>query len=85
MSKYDIVLHQVHKGDLLQEVVRAYLHGANPSAMLGRIVDGMRRCATECPITSEASNIRLVADELAELRNKVQAQEDTKYSKVIRP
>lgn len=29
-------------GDLLSETVRAYLHSANPSALIGRILEGVR-------------------------------------------
>jgi hypothetical protein len=50
------------KGDLLQEVVRAYLHSGNPSALLDRIVRGVVEYRAESSGTKSIAEVSLEAD-----------------------
>jgi hypothetical protein len=53
-------------GDLLTEVVRAYLHGANPSVLLKRIKEGVEKYAKEVEQGSDEQELASqLADELA--------------------
>jgi hypothetical protein len=43
MSKSDIKLTPHSHGELLEEVVRAYLHTGNPSCLVSRVLSGIQK------------------------------------------
>lgn len=46
-KQINLPLHDISVGGMLQELVRAYLYTGNPSALLGRIADGIRQHVKE--------------------------------------
>jgi hypothetical protein len=75
MSLRRITLPETNVGELLEETVRAFLHGGNPSAMLTRIIAGMGYYEGECSDEGDRKHSDSVSQRLIDLRNKVSEEE----------
>jgi len=56
------------KGELLEEVVRAYLHSGNPSALLHHIASGVRTHMAEMTNADDKAFIKRLEEQLYELK-----------------
>ena len=82
MEKFDqksVRLPEVRKGDLLQEVTRAYLHGSMPSALVRRVLDGVEEFVLEANQNPEDTKFtrEFVARLAAFLANEKKVEQDT--------
>lgn len=78
-----ITIEPYNAGDLVAEITRAYLHRGNPSALLKRIIQGVREFRADLDAeheTHRADDDRLAGDLMAQLDEVAQylaSKEDT--------
>ncbi len=75
-------LHDISVGTLTTEVTRAYLHTGTPSALLGRIIQGVFQYGEETDSTINVEDkaiLRLLKDRLHTLRAELGRAEDEAY------
>jgi hypothetical protein len=80
----NIILQMDHggQGDLLTEVVRAYLHTGNPSAFISRVMEGVRKYREEVDSLEDVGDFGVAHLEhvLLQLRGELKQIEDNEYA-----
>lgn len=63
-----VLSSRMGKGEMLEEVVRATLHSANPSAMLHHIASGIRTHMAEMTNDADKAFIKRLEEQLYDLK-----------------
>ncbi len=88
-DKKDIVLKGAHKGDLLKEVTRSFLHSGNPSALLTYLTQGVKEyCEEYIPYgeqgVEDVAFMRAFAEELAHMAKVYTEREEAFFGTEVR-
>jgi len=75
-----VKLPEVHTGELMTEVVRAFLHGGAPSAMVSRLIKGVDEFIAQSGVTEDINLMEGMRSDLIVLRAAWRKKEDEHHA-----